>query len=43
MARNQRRAQPVSDDEYSEMPARISEHFDRIHALLERERNKDGN
>jgi hypothetical protein len=35
MARHQEREQPVSDEEFEEMPGKISDHFDRIRAKLE--------
>ena len=35
MARHQEREQPVSDDEFEEMPEKISDHFDRVRAELE--------
>ena len=35
MARHQEREQPVSDEEFEEMPKKISDHFDRVRAELE--------
>jgi len=35
MARRQERDRPVSDDEFDEMPERISDHFDRVRVRLE--------
>jgi hypothetical protein len=35
MARHQEREQPVSDEEFEEMPEKISDHFDRVRAELE--------
>ncbi len=35
MAQHQRRDRPVSDEEFEEMPDRISEHFDRVREELE--------
>jgi hypothetical protein len=35
MARHREREQPVSDEEFEEMPERISEHFDRVREALE--------
>lgn len=41
MARSQRRERPVSEEEYEEMPGRISEHFDRVRGLLNEELDED--
>ena len=35
MARHQQREQPVSDDEFEEMPDRISEHFEKVRDALD--------
>jgi len=35
MARHQERERPVSDEEFEEMPDRISEHFERIRDALD--------
>jgi len=37
MARSERQERPVSDDEFESMPERISQHFDKVRALLEQE------
>lgn len=37
MARNQRYDRPVSEEEYEQMPERISEAFDEIQELLREE------
>ena len=37
MARRQERERPVSEEEFEEMPERISDHFDRIRDRLESE------
>lgn len=37
MARSERQERPVSDEEFKEMPERISDHFDRVRDLLEKE------
>lgn len=37
MARSERQERPVSDEEFEEMPDRISQHFDRVRDLLEQE------
>jgi hypothetical protein len=37
MTRNQKREQPVSDDEFEEMDDRIADHFDRVRARLDDE------
>jgi len=35
MARHQKRERPVSDEEFEDMPDRISEHFDRVRDTLD--------
>ena len=40
MARNQQHHRPVSEEEYEQMPDRISEHFDRMRDLF-REKGVD--
>jgi hypothetical protein len=35
MARHHEREQPVSEEEFEEMPEKISDHFDRIRTELE--------
>lgn len=37
MARRQEREQPVSEEEFEEMPERISDHFDRVRERLDQE------
>jgi len=37
MARSERREQPVSEGEFESMPEHISDHFDRIRSLLNRD------
>lgn len=37
MARNQRREQPVSDDELEEMDDQVADHFDRVRERLDEE------
>lgn len=37
MARSQRTERPVSEEEFEEMPSRITRHFDRIRTLLRNE------
>ena len=37
MTQGERQERPVSDEEFESMPDRISQHFDRIRALLEKE------
>jgi hypothetical protein len=41
MARHQEREQPVSEEEFEEMPEKISEHFDRVRAELEEALDED--
>jgi len=41
MARHQEREQPVSEEEFEEMPEKISEHFDRVRAKLEETLDED--
>jgi len=41
MARNQKREQPVSDDEFEEMDEQIADHFDRVRARLDDELNDE--
>lgn len=36
MARRDRQQRPVTDEEFESMPARVSEHFDRVRDLLAR-------
>ncbi len=35
MARHQERERPVSDDEFEEIPERVSDHFDRVREALD--------
>ena len=35
MARSERQERPVSDEEFEDMPERISEHFDRVRDVLD--------
>ena len=41
MARHQERKRPVSEDEFEEMPERISEHFNRVREELDTECEDD--
>lgn len=38
MARHRREERPVSEDEFDEMPERITRHFDRVRRLLDEAR-----
>lgn len=37
MARNQKREQPVSDEDLEKMPDRVGDHFDRVRERLDEE------
>jgi len=41
VAQRERQQQPVTDEEFEEMPEKISNHFDRVQELLEAELNSD--
>lgn len=41
MARHQERERPMSEEEFEEMPERISDHFDRVREALQDSLNED--